>query len=71
MTEIEERIRARQSDDEETIRRRLETARSEMERAGEFEYILINETGKLDATVERLTKILDAERLKADAPPSL
>jgi len=62
--EIEERIRARGSDDEERIQRRLATARSEMARSGEFEYVIVNEAGKLDATVDRLIEILDAERVR-------
>ncbi len=60
--EIEERIRARGSDDEERIQRRLATARAEMARRGEFEYVIINEAGRLDTTVDRLIEILDAER---------
>ncbi len=60
--EIEERIRARGSDDEQRIQRRLATARSEMARRGEFEYVIVNEAGKLDATVDRLIEMLDAER---------
>ncbi len=60
--EIEERIRARGSDDEERIQRRLATARSEMARSGEFEYVIVNEEGELDATVDRLIEILDAAR---------
>lgn len=63
---IEERIRARGSDDEEHIQRRLATARSEMARAGEFEYVIVNEEGKLDATVDRLVEILDAARPRDD-----
>lgn len=62
--EIEERIRARGSDDEERIQRRLATARAEMARRGEFEYVIVNEAGHLDATVDRLIEILDAERAR-------
>lgn len=62
LEEIEERIRARGSDDEERIRRRLETALREMERAGEFEHVIVNEPGALAATVDRMEAILAAER---------
>jgi guanylate kinase len=67
--EIEERIRARGSDDEERIQRRLATARAEMARRSEFEYVIVNEAGKLDAPVDQLTEILAAER-SAVARPS-
>lgn len=67
--EIEERIRARGSDDEERIKRRLDTARAEMERRGEFEHVIVNESDKLAATVDRLAEILEAAR-SAGAGPS-
>ncbi len=63
--EIEDRIRARNSDDEERIRRRIDTARSEMARSGEFEHVIVNEPGKLEETVDRLVSILEDERAKA------
>jgi guanylate kinase len=64
LEELEARIRARNTDDEARIQRRLATARSEMARAGEFEHVLVNETNALDATVDRLIEILDLERVR-------
>jgi guanylate kinase len=64
LDELEERIRARNSDDEERIQRRLATAKEEMARSGEFDYVIVNEPGRLEATVDRLIEILDAERLR-------
>jgi guanylate kinase len=66
--ELEERIRARGSDDEERVQRRLKTAREEMARRGEFEYVIVNEPGRLEATADHLLEVLDAERLKPRAP---
>jgi guanylate kinase len=60
--EIEERIRARKSDDEARIQRRLETAASEMARQSEFEHVIVNRPGALDAAVARLEQILTDER---------
>jgi guanylate kinase len=60
--EIEERIRARNSDDEERIRRRIDTARGEMARSGEFEHVIVNAPGKLEETVDQLVAILERER---------
>ena len=65
--ELEERIRARGADDEERIQRRLKTAHEEMARRGEFEYVIVNEPGYLEATVDRLLEVLDVERLKPRA----
>jgi guanylate kinase len=64
LEELEERIRSRGSDDEVRIQRRLRTARDEMTRRSEFDYVIVNEPGRLEATVDRLAEILDVERLK-------
>ncbi|MGH7634008.1 MAG: guanylate kinase [Gemmatimonadaceae bacterium] len=65
LAELEERIRARGSDDEERIERRLAAARVEMAREREFEYVVVNTPGRLEDTVDRLEQILEAERLRA------
>ena len=62
LEELEERIRARGSDDDERIARRLTTARSEMARRGEFDHVIVNEPGKLEATADRLLAIIAAAR---------
>jgi guanylate kinase len=64
LDELEERIRARGSDDEERVQRRLHTAREEMARQREFEYVIVNVPGRLEATADRLVEILDVERLR-------
>ena len=68
LDELEQRIRARGSDDEERIQRRLRTAHDEMARRGEFEYVIVNEPGRLEATVDRLLEVLDVERMKPRQP---
>jgi guanylate kinase len=68
LDELEDRIRARGSDDEEGVRRRLATASAEMARRDEFEYVVVNEPGRLEATADRLLEILDAERQKPRPP---
>lgn len=64
LDELEARLRARNSDDEERIQRRLSMARQEMARQGEFEHVLVNEPGRLGDTVDRLASILESERAK-------
>jgi guanylate kinase len=63
--EIEARIRARASDDEARIQRRLDTARAEMARSSEFEHVIVNAPGRLDDTVDELESILERERRTA------
>jgi guanylate kinase len=68
LNELEERIRARGSDDEKRVQRRLKTAHEEMARQAEFEYVIVNEPGRLEGTVDRLLEVLDVERMKHRAP---
>jgi guanylate kinase len=56
--ELEARLRGRGDVSEERIRGRLATARDEMARAGEFDYIIINDN--LDRAVEELERLVRA-----------
>ncbi len=64
VSDLEARMRARGADDEERIQRRLRTAASELLRQEEFEYVITNSAGRLEATATRLAEILEAERLR-------
>src|SRR6185295_20360408 len=66
--ELEARIRARGADDEERVQRRLKTAATEMARQSEFEYVIVNEPGRLEVTADRLAEILESERFKPANP---
>ena len=57
--ELERRLRARGTESEEGIQRRLEVARREIDRAPEYQYTVINDS--LNAAVERISKILEHE----------
>ena len=61
-SELERRLRERGQDDEETIQRRLSTARREIENYAKYDYILVND--RLPDSVELLEAILLSERLK-------
>ena len=41
--ELERRLRRRGSEDEAAVRRRLETARAELARAGDYQYVIVND----------------------------
>jgi guanylate kinase len=62
MAELQTRLERRAEDPPETIARRLENARSEIERWQEYDYVLVNDD--LDRAFNDLTAILRAERLK-------
>jgi CheY-like chemotaxis protein len=62
MAELQTRLERRAEDPPETIAKRLESARSEIERWEEYDYVLVNDD--LDRAFNDLTAILRAERLK-------
>jgi guanylate kinase len=70
---LHNRLAQRNSENYEAARRRLKTARAELERSAGFDYVVVNETGKLEQTVDQLRSIIMAERLRNTplAPPRL
>ena len=59
---LEERMRKRAQDSEETIQRRLSAAREEMSHYGEFDYVIVNED--FGTAVEEMCAIFVASRLR-------
>lgn len=62
--DLEARLRARDSDDERAIRKRLETARGEVREAEHYRYAIVND--ELGPAVEDLLNIVRASRLERD-----
>lgn len=62
MMVLEERLRSRKTEDEETINHRLVIAREEMRRAPNYDYIVVNDT--VENAVAGIETIIKAERLK-------
>jgi guanylate kinase len=62
LEELRLRLRGRASDDEDVIERRFNKARSEIERYGLFDYIVVNDD--LDRAKLRMRSIIEAERAK-------
>lgn len=62
MAILEKRLRDRGTEDDATIRRRLETARKEIPQAKEYDYIVFND--RLEDAVEDLQAIIRAEKRK-------
>ena len=63
MEELENRLRGRGTETEEKIRKRLEQAKAEIRRAGEFEYLVTNDD--LERAARDILAIITAEKLKA------
>ena len=63
LEELERRLRARGTDSEEVIRRRMDRAAAEMSHWAEYDYVLINNDA--EKCRELVHNILKAERLKA------
>jgi guanylate kinase len=64
-----ERLRRRRTEDEEQLRRRIETARDELCRASEFKYRVVNRECALDETVDQVIAIMRAEKCRMDWQP--
>jgi len=62
---LEQRMRARGQDSEETIARRLAAAREEMSHYDEFDYLIVNDV--FDKAVEQMQAIFVASRLRREA----
>jgi guanylate kinase len=64
-----ERLRRRRSDDEEQLKQRLKTACEELQRVNEFQYRVVNRECALDATVDAVLAIMQAEKCRVDWKP--
>lgn len=67
--DLDRRIRVRNSEkSEEEIQRRLATAQVEMRRIHEFDYLVINESQRVDDTAQAIHAIIQAERHRVNRP---
>jgi guanylate kinase len=64
-----ERLRRRHTEDEAQLSRRIQTARTELHRACEFKYRVVNRECALDDTVDKVFSIMEAERCLVDWRP--
>jgi len=64
--ELERRLRARGGDSPEQVRRRMVTAREEMQRLPEFDYTVVNRDQELDCAVDDVLAIITAEHCRVD-----
>ena len=64
---LEKRLRGRGTENEETILKRLETARLEMTQAGNYDYVVVND--RLEDAVDDMQAILRSEKLRYSRVP--
>ena len=60
------RLRERRTESEEALQRRLATAREELARIPEFDYVVVNRRSSLDKAVQDVMSILRAEHCRAE-----
>ncbi len=65
MEELEARLRGRKTDRGTDLQRRLETAREEMGRQGEFDHVVVNHQGRLEETVAAIEGIIQEAKRRA------
>lgn len=69
LAELARRLRTRGQDAPEVIAGRMAKSQAEISHWAEYDYVLVNDD--LDVTFDRLTTILQAERLRRDRQPGL
>jgi guanylate kinase len=63
--ELVVRLRERRTESAEALQERLETAHQEMARIPDFDYVVVNRHGALDATVDDVAAIIRAEHCRS------
>lgn len=62
--ELVRRLMQRNTETPESLRTRIATAREEMQRMAEFDYVVVNRDGHLDETVKQIEAIIRAEKCR-------
>ena len=62
--ELIRRLKKRKTETPEGLKRRIATAREEMKRLEEFDYVVVNRDGHLDDTVKTIAAIITAEKCR-------
>lgn len=62
--EMVERLKARKTDTEDSIKLRVATARQELKRLQEFDYCVVNPQNDVDAAVDAILAIIQAEHAR-------
>ena len=63
------RLVSRKTETPEKLAVRVETAREELRRMTEFDYVVVNEEGRLDEAAGKLAAIIDSEKMRPGREP--
>jgi guanylate kinase len=61
---LENRLKSRKTEEPEELKLRIATARKELERVFDFDYVVVNRESKLDEAVETIKAIIQAEHCR-------
>ena len=64
--ELVSRLKNRETEDDESLRIRLQTVRQELKQMKWFDYVVINREGELEETVDVIEAIIEAEQHRVD-----
>jgi len=64
--ELVSRLKNRETEDDESLKIRLQTVRQELKQMEWFDYVVINREGKLSETVDVIEAIIEAEQHRVD-----
>lgn len=67
--ELVRRLHERQTEEDDKLKMRVATARQELKRIVEFDYVVVNRDSELDDTVDRVLSIIAAEKSRVDWNP--
>ena len=67
--ELVMRLQRRKTESEDQLRLRIATARKELQRVNEFDYVVINQEDHLDDTARHIMAIITAEKCRVDWKP--
>lgn len=68
MSELLRRLRSRKSEDPEVLMERFQAASREMPRAADFDYVIFNETERVERAIDGICAIVSAERARVNQP---
>lgn len=67
--ELVRRLHERKTEDAGKLKMRIATARQELRRIVEFDYVVVNRESQLEETVDRVLSIIQAEKCRVDWTP--
>lgn len=68
--ELVRRLHERQTEADDKLKMRVATARQELKRIVEFDYVVVNRDSELEDTVDRVLSIINAEKSRVDWTPT-